>query len=363
MVHEVYLHRRTDDAATQQALEQIERRRSIARARVPEGYERYFQDQARFLSAHSSVSIEGNPLDFQAVQLALIEGVDEDPNRREARNATEAVEFASELASDPSLRVDQGLVRTFNSILLRGLPGRAAESRGRYRLGGAMILDMTTGVINYMAPPAEWVPDLMDSFEVRLAEWLQDDPPEIAAAKAHFGLVSIHPFADGNGRSSRLVADLILHLTHRSADGMLSVSGVLLERRMEYYAALRESQGREYLEHVDVTHFVRFHTEALAGAVTRLEERAVLLDRRRLALEYRFGSLINPRRVVGLLYMFDLGPLATSAYGRFTGCSQPTALSDLNELAQGGAVERIGRGRNTRYELCVPTYELLDLES
>ena len=227
-----------------------------------------------------------------------------------------------------------------------------------------MILDMTTGVINYMAPPAEWVPDLMDSLEIRLAEWLRDDPPEVAAAKAHFGLVSIHPFADGNGRTSRLVADLsILHLTRRSADGMLSVGSVLLERRTEYYAALRESQGREFLEHVDVTHFVRFHTEALAAAVTRLEERAVMLDRRRLALEHRFGSLINPRRVVGLLYMFDLGPLATSAYGRFTGCSQPTALSDLNELAERGVVERSGRGRNTRYELRPATYELLDLES
>ena len=128
MAHEIHLHRRTDDAATDCALEQIERRRSIARARVPEGYERYFQDQARFLSAHSSVSIEGNSLDFQAVQLALLDGVDEDPNRRGARNATEAVEFASELAADPSLRVDQGLIRAFNSILLRGLPGRAAES-------------------------------------------------------------------------------------------------------------------------------------------------------------------------------------------------------------------------------------------
>ena len=203
----------------------------------------------------------------------------------------------------------------------------------------------------------------MDSFEDRLAEWLDDDQPEIAAAKAHFGLVSIHPFADGNGRTSRLVADLVLHFTHRSADGMLSVSNVLLERRAEYYAALRESQGREFLEHVDVTHFVRFHTEALAAAVTRLEERATVLDRRRQALELRFGSLVNPRRVVGLLYMFDLGPLATSAYGRFTGCSQPTALADLNALAEGGVVERNGRGRSTRYELRPSTHDLLNLES
>lgn len=361
MAREIYLHRRKDDEATGFAIEQIERRRSIARAKVPAGYERYFQDQAQFMSAHSSVSIEGNPLDYQTVQLALIEGVGEDPNRREARNATEAVEFAQELGSDASLRIDQGVIRTLNSMLLRGLPGRAAESRGRYRLGGAMIVDTVNGQINYMAPPAEWVADLMNSLESRIDEWLHDEPPEIAAAMAHFGLVSVHPFGDGNGRTSRLVADLVLNLTNRSAEGMISVSDVLLERRSEYYAALRASQGREFLEHVDVTDFVRFHTEALAASVTRLEERTSLLDQRQHALLQSFGSLLNPRRVVGLLYLHDLGPLATSAYARFTGCSQPTALSDLNELADAGVVERSGRGRNTRYELHETTEELFDL--
>ncbi len=362
MYRSIHLHHRTDDEPTYQALELIERRRSAARAQVPVGYERYFQDQARFLSAYSSVSIEGNPLDFQAVQLALIEGEQEDPNRREARNATEAVEFATEIAGDPTLRIDEGLIRTCNSILLKGLPGRAAEHRGRYRAGGAMIMDMKSGNIHYTAPPAEWLPELMRSLIQRIGEWQEQDPPEIAAAKAHFGLVSIHPFGDGNGRTSRLIADLILHQTRRSADGMLSITSVLLDRREEYYAALRASQGPEFLEHVDITAFLRFHTESLAWAVTRLEERATLLRGRQLALSRTFGTALNPRRVVGLMYMLDLGPLSTSAYAMFAGCSQPTALSDLNELAKLGAVERLGRGRNTRYELRTAVRELLNID-
>ena len=235
------------------------------RALVPAGYERYFQDQARFLSAHSTVSIEGNRLDYQAVQIALLDDATEDPNRREAKNATEAYDFLGDLAGDPSLRIDQGLIRTLNSILLKKLPGYAAQLRGRYRPGGAIIVDSVSGRRNYAAPPPEWVPQLMDSLEEGIARWMEDDPPEIATAKAHFGLISIHPFADGNGRTARLVADLILNLSNHSADGMLSVSGVLLERRSEYYAALRESQGPEFLESVDVTEFVRFHTESLAG--------------------------------------------------------------------------------------------------
>lgn len=216
-------------------------------------------------------------------------------------------------------------------------------------------MDTASGATNYIAPPPEWVAELMDSLVAEIDGWLRVDPPEIAAAKVHFGLISIHPLADGNGRTARLAADLILSLTGHSADGMLSVSGVLLERRMEYYAALRGSQGPEYADEVDVTDFVRFHTESLAEAVARLERQAAALEQRRRALAQRFSSLTSPRRVVGLLYLFDIGPLATSAWSRFTGCSQPTALVDLKDLVDEGIVERIGRGPGTRYQLTETT--------
>ena len=340
----------SDDERTLRALEAIERRREIARALVPPGYEPYFQDQARFLSAHTTVSIEGNRLDYQSVQVALLEE-STDPNRREAKNAVEAYEFAGDLALDPSLRIDSGLIRTFNSFLLKGLPGRAGSERGRYRLGGAMIQDSVTREINYVAPPSQWVADLMQSLESGIMQWMQVDPVEIAAAKAHFGLISIHPFFDGNGRTARLIADLILNMTNRSADGMLSISGVLLKRREEYYQALRSSQGPEFVEEVDVTAFVRFHTESLAAAVGDLEGRTQILDQRKFVLEREYGGLLNPRRLIGLLYLHDIGPLSTSAYARFAGCSQQTALSDLNDLADADVVERTGRASATRYEL------------
>jgi Fic family protein len=358
MAYDLNLSHDQVDERTLRALDAIERRREIARALVPTGYEPYFQDQARFLSAHTTVSIEGNRLDYQSVQVALLEE-STDPNRREAKNAAEAYEFAGDLAPDPSLKIDSGLIRTINSILLRDLPGRATRERGRYRLGGAMIQDSVTREINYLAPPSQWVAELMQSLESGISQWMQSDPPEIAAAKAHFGLISIHPFFDGNGRTARLIADLILNMTNRSADGMLSISGVLLKRREEYYEALRLSQGSEFTDRVDVTAFVRFHTESLATAVTELEERTKLLDARRFVLERDYRGILNSRRVIGLLYLNDVGPLSTSAYARFASCSQQTALSDLNELSDSGVVERTGRASATRYELTPTVRELL----
>lgn len=362
MAYELSLIHGADDDRTLRALEAIERRREIARALVPPGYEPYFQDQARFLSAHTTVSIEGNRLDYQSVQVALLEESN-DPNRREAKNAVEAYEFAGELSADPTLAIDAGLIRTFNSFLLKGLPGRVGAERGRYRLGGAMIQDSVTGAINYIAPPFSWVSELMQSLDAGIRRWVKEDLPEIAAAKAHFGLISIHPFFDGNGRTARLVADLILNMTGRSADGMLSISGVLLKQRQEYYEALRTSQGPEFVDEVDATAFIRFHTESLATAVTELEQRTRALDERKFVLDREYRGLLSPRRVIGMLYLFDIGPLSTSAYARFAGCSQQTALSDLNELTDVGIVERMGRASATRYELQPHVHAMLNAAS
>ena len=350
-MHHLRLYHR-DDQPTLNALEHLAHERDFVTDLVPHGFEHYFKDQASIVSAYSSVSIEGNPLDYPQVQAALIEEERAaDPSRREARNAYDAYEFASHLAEDAALAIDQGLLRTFNWLLLDGLPGGAAMNRGRYRRGGMFINDPATGETRYTAPPAAWLPDLMDSLEDDIGDWIADDRPEIAAAKIHFGLVSIHPYSDGNGRTSRLAADLMLRIGGRAIGGMLSVSGVLLDRRAEYFDALNREQGSEFREEIDITAFIRFHTEVLAEAVSRLGQRAEAFQARRNALERRYGPLMSERRIVGLLYVFELGELATSAYARFTRCSQPTALADLNELAEAGIVRRIGRARTTRYVL------------
>lgn len=340
------------DEQTATDLAFAERRRYVARAMVPTGYEEYFQDQARFVSAQTSTAIEGNSLDAQEAQLVLIHGADlTEPNEVEARNTENAYAALMRIGSDKSLRVDQGLIRAFNSELLRDLPGRAADRRGTYRAGGSQIVDEATRAPRYNPPPPEWVPDLMADLESNIAEWVRNDPAPVAAAKAHFGLISIHPFEDGNGRTARLLADLILHQGSWLVDGMISISAVLLARRQEYYNALREAQGMDYIDSVDVTPFVRFHTQALTDAVAQLEEKVVTFNMRRDEWTRTAPSTINQRQVIGVMYMTDLGPLSTTTYARLAKCSQPTALSDLQGLMDARLVIRTGAGKSTRYSI------------
>lgn len=357
MPHTITLHCRVDDELQSQ-IEQAQRRANAAQAAVPDGYARFLRTRGRYQSGRTSTVIEGNPLDEAASRLATFDGEGNSPAHIDMRNSVEACSLALDWAEDPSFRLDQGAIRAFNSVLLRDLPGQAAAQRGRYRLGGSMVRNTATQRIVYTTPPPAWVPELMASLESAINVWLRDDPPEVAAAKAHFGLVSVHPFEDGNGRTARLLADAILHRTGASVGGMAALSAVILNRRAEYYETLAAVQGPEFQGVVDVAPFVRFHTEALLEAVESLQRYIASLNARRELLRAGADGL-SERRILALLAMLEFSPLSVATYADFADCSAQTARTDLAELAAANLVDRRGRGKATRYSLSDSTRALL----
>lgn len=339
-----------NDRALNEQLGFIENRRYVIRALVPDGYESYFQQRARYISAHTSTAIEGNPLNEDEAMLVLAEGTrSDDAAGLEKTNLEEAYELMSALTADKTTRIDEGVIRTINSMALRGLPEHQSRNRGRYRLGQNLIVDAASREVRYRPPAPEEVSRLMAGLVQDIDLWVQEEPAPIAAALAHFGLVSIHPFDDGNGRMSRLVADMILDLTGWSIEGMLSVSSVLFGRRDDYYAALRAAQGDRFVEEVDATPFVRFHTEALVGAATNLEDHVVSFNKRRDEWSKGVGGALNSRQVTALMFMIDIGPMSSSTYARLTKSSQSSALADLADIVERGLATREGGGRSTRY--------------
>jgi Fic family protein len=179
---------------------------------------------------------------------------------------------------------------------------------------------------------------------------------------AHFGLISIHPFEDGNGTTARLIADMILNLTGFAADGMITLSKVLHDDLPAYYEALREAQGEDFSEEIDASPFVVYHTDALAKAAVMLEEQAISFDQMRKQLAPIAGAVLNQRQVNGLMFMATIRPISTSHYARLTGTSQATALSDLSELVERGLAVREGAGRSTRYTLSQSIAERIETE-
>jgi Fic family protein len=345
------------------ALNFLRDRLYVVRTLVPPGYEAYFRKRAQYRSVQTSTAIEGNQLGEEQAMLVLVEDAPAaTPEELEVKNLDEAYDLIQQIATDPSVRIDEGLVRTMNSIMLRGLPDASARARGKYRVGPSLIVNSQTRAIRYRPPPPEWVPNLMENFVKEVQGWMDEKEyaGPVVAALAHFGLISIHPFEDGNGRTARLLADMILQKTGWSNEGTLSVSEAILSQQQEYYDVLYSTQGENFRLDVDATQFVQFHNRALSTAAANLESTVINFDRRRQAFVEHAKELLNPRQVLAFMFMMDVAPLSSSAYAELTGSSQSAALSDLTDLLRDDIVQRIGQGRNTRYRVNPDLRQRLD---
>ena len=204
----------------QQRINFFERRRYVVREMVPEGYEQYFLDQARYASAHTSTAIEGNPLGEQQAMRVLLYGADVDePAEIEKENADAAYEMVSLIGSDKNTsnrrRVDPHFQLDLAQEPTRACCGSSGQISPRRKS------DRRRG--HARGPVQPTAARVGSRSHARLGPehrtMVQDDPPPVVAAKAHFALISIHPFEDGNGRTARLVADLILEYCGWSIGG------------------------------------------------------------------------------------------------------------------------------------------------
>jgi len=192
-------------------LTRIERARGfLEAATLSEDWVREMGRRALILEAHHTTHIEGTRLTLdQAERLlagSLVPEADPD-DARELLNYRKAFDFVSEyLASgDP---ITEGLIREIHKRLVEGVRGGSAAP-GQYRKIQNYVVNSATGETIYTPPPARDVPIMM----AELVDFLSsetDTHPVLVSGIAQFQLVHIHPFLDGNGRTSRLLSTLYL---------------------------------------------------------------------------------------------------------------------------------------------------------
>jgi Fic family protein len=180
---------------------------------------------------YTSNAIEGNTLDAAETVLVIEQGITIGgkplKDHLEAIDHHEAIAYVRDLArrTTPLTEAD---VRTLHSLVVKR---SAPDIAGRYADQGRYVL--TDAGRHGFPSPAE-VPALMGDF----AAWLRAAPvtPETAFT-AHRRLVDIHPFNDGNGRTARLLMNLVL------IRGGYPPVAVRPEDRLAYIRALQQAQA------------------------------------------------------------------------------------------------------------------------
>lgn len=182
---------------------------------------------------YESNKIEGNTLTLQETQLVVEKGVTISgkslAEHMEAINHGHAVEMIYELASG-KVEIDQRILLELHGLILRGINQRYA---GRYRDVPVMISGS-----EHMPPQPYQIDKMMEDYFIHYSNHKKSLHPIILAAEMHERLASIHPFIDGNGRTARLIMNLIL-LEHGYTVAYLKGD---YDSRMQYYAALEKVQ-------------------------------------------------------------------------------------------------------------------------
>ncbi|WP_165252688.1 Fic family protein [Adlercreutzia sp. ZJ304] len=269
--------------------------------------------ELRIKTIHSSLLIEGNKLDENAVT-AIIDGKHVLGDSRDilevenARRAYDLIPILDPYSIDDLLKAHR--------TMMEGLVSEA----GRFRSSNVGVFD--GDVLIHAGTPATYVPDVMcDIFE-----WLKTTSlhPLLASCIFHFEFEFCHPFADGNGRTGRLWHTLLLS-RWRPVLAWLPVERVIRQRQSEYYTMLAKSEAIGSSEP-----FVEFILEAIRDA----------------ALPFaKPGSERSLTKARTLAFFVEHPNGNITQLAEHLGCSKRSAERIVAELKDEGAIERKGSSR------------------
>lgn len=171
----------------------------------PKALIKNLNDWFRVELTYTSNAIEGNTLTKKETAQIVEKGLTVEgkslTEHLEAVNHAEALDFITKFAVKKDQKITQKNILHLHQLILQKIDNQNA---GRYR-----TINVRIAGVNVIFPNSAKIPGLMKDFTNWLAQKNQDHPAK-KAADAHFKLVSIHPFVDGNGRTARLLMNLIL---------------------------------------------------------------------------------------------------------------------------------------------------------
>ena len=321
------------------ALTRIERARGfLEAARLSEDWIRRMGARALVLEAHHTTHIEGTRLTLeQSKRLLAGEMVPEaDPDDvRELLNYRRAFEFVSSYLGDGG-PITEGLVREIHKRLVEGVRGGAAAP-GEYRRVQNYVVNSATREVVYTPPPAHDVPILMQE----LVAWMNDPAnvhPGLVSGAAQFQLVHIHPFLDGNGRTSRLLSTLCLYRAGYDFKRLFTISEFYDRDRPAFYRAIQSVRERD----MELTGWLEYFTEGLATQLDEVKtrgERAIRADI--LAREHR----LSDRQALALGQVLEAGRLTIQEFKALCPhTNRRTLQRDLKALVAKGLFVEGGSG-------------------
>jgi Fic family protein len=321
------------------ALTTIERARGfLEAATLSEEWVRRMSQRALLLEAHHTTHIEGTQLSIEQAEQVWagreVAGADVD-DVRELLNYRGAFELVSEYLSSGA-PISEGLIREIHKRLVAGVRGGQAMP-GEWRKIQNYVANSKTGAIVYTPPPPAEVAPLMRE----LVEWLREEDaihPVLVAGIGQFQLVHIHPFVDGNGRTSRLLSTLCLYRAGYDFKRLFTISEYYDRDRSAFYAALQGVREAD----MDLTGWLEYF---VLGLETQLQEVRARGEQAIRADVIAASNKLNARQASLVVAFLERGDLSVADCEKvLPDVARRTVQRDLKHLVDAALIGEVGQG-------------------
>lgn len=309
---------------------------------LPASYKKELVAKVIAETIHASTAIEGNTLTQRQVDDVLNgrQVTARAKEIKEVENYNRALKEIEKLGRQRDFQIREQTIKDIHKIILTDTDNKIA---GKYRIKQVYVGD-------FLPPEHFKVPTLVQE----LVAWINDPYPKnlspiLYAGITHYQLVAIHPFEDGNGRTTRLLTTWILILNKYDMVSFFAPESFYNRDRKAYYEALSPADKYRVDNEPNLTRWLEYFVSGMLIEAERAKSRIeqVLQEKSAVGRQYYLSN--NQRKMLRLAT--KKGAIKTADVLQATALSRKGAYNTLEKLVQLGLFEREGRGKGSYYKI------------
>ena len=319
----------------------------IERAKILPQQELRLRRQAIIRMTHHSTEIEGNRLNIEQVEALYAKKKIDAPDRDiyEVKNYLNALKYIEKVVVEKRPITEKIILKIHKLVSDKTL---APKFCGHYRPGPIYVVRRRLGQPQetlYTGPDAKDVPKLMKNF----IAWLKQDKdkeinPVITAAIAHLEIAAIHPFNDGNGRTARALATLILYERGYDFRHLFALEDYYNTDRQSYYKAI--NLGKTYDDRKkDITSWLQYFVKGFKKEIDEVKNKILRLSNGKIKSQI----YLTPEQLKIIDFLDQVGKITASDVADVLSCPKRTAQLHLQKLKKIKMVKAVGQGKATKY--------------
>jgi Fic family protein len=325
----------------------------VERARLLPKQELKLRRQALIRMTHSSTAIEGNVLNVREVEAVAANKKVDAPERDiyEVENYLKAIKYIELMVRAKKPITEKVILKIHELVTHKTLK---PEASGHYRKGPVYVVRRHLNgkqEVLYTAPDAKKVPELMKN----LVAWIQesekqDISPILVAGVVHQEIAAIHPFNDGNGRTARALATLVLYQRGYDFRRLFALEDYYNTDRPAYYDAI--SMGKTYeTRDRDFTPWLEYFVTGFKEEIDQVKHSVLSLSVKKIDADIDSQIYLDKEQITILDFLDTVGKMAVKDVMDILNCPRRTAQLHLQKLKKLKMIKQVGKGPAAKYVL------------